>query len=271
MPALAAIPWMGTAIAGAAGAGAAIYGANKTAGAQDRAAQLTTDAANRAAEINAKSAAEALAFSKAQAQNEYLNSEVARRGNYDQWAAGQRRLGTLGQMMGLGDREIPAYVAGVDPNFTGTSTPISVGSGRTAAAAAANGDLDVAQYGYKPGMSTAEMLAAADKVAGYGDRSGQLSQWENYNVQKDPVYFYKRMLGWQAGGKDVAPAGPYAGRSSGGSSASSAPSSVFRAPIPAGTTVGDYIASVIPSLQASALPMPTIRYQPGTLGAYMRV
>lgn len=78
------------------------------------------------ARSQAKATREALDFQKQQAQNSYLNNEVARRANYDQWAARSRRIGSIGEALGYGAREIPAYVAGVNPYYQTDGRPIGM-------------------------------------------------------------------------------------------------------------------------------------------------
>jgi hypothetical protein len=76
------------------------------------------DAANQRAEV----------FSRQQAENSFANSEVTRQANYNQWAAREARVSSLGQALGLSARDIPAYVPGVDPNYTGGSSGSSSSS-----------------------------------------------------------------------------------------------------------------------------------------------
>jgi len=111
MPAIAAAPlfWGAVAAGGAAAAGQ-IIGAKMQSGAAKTAAQLQTESANKGAELQAQSTREALDFQKAEAAKARQDAEVTRRANYDQWAAQQRRLGTLGQLLGLPSPEIPGYV-----------------------------------------------------------------------------------------------------------------------------------------------------------------
>lgn len=118
MPAAVLGPIIAAGIAG----GTSIVGAKMQSGATSRAVNAQTAAANRAAELQAQSTREALAFERQSAQNAYANSETSRRGNYDQWAARERRLGSIGELLGYGTREVPGYVAGVDPRFTDPST-----------------------------------------------------------------------------------------------------------------------------------------------------
>lgn len=98
-------PW-GTVIGAGFDLFGTLFGANKQA-----------ESSRYAADISSRDNAAALAFMKRQAQNAYANSEAARRANYEQWAARERRLGSVGRLLGWGPREIPAYVPGVDPRF----------------------------------------------------------------------------------------------------------------------------------------------------------
>jgi hypothetical protein len=97
-----------------------LFGAHKQAQAADRSADIMAASAKYSADLQAKAQADALAFTQASAENAFLNSEAARQGNYGWQAARDRRLGTIGDEVGLGPRETPAYVPGVDPHFGGT-------------------------------------------------------------------------------------------------------------------------------------------------------
>src|SRR3990167_9021166 len=118
------------AITAGAAIGSNIIGAKMQSGAARRVADTQTNAANRAAEIQDAASQRAEAFARQQAQNAYLNDEAVRRGNYDQWAATEGRRGSIGALLGMGPRNIPAYVPGVDPRFDGggegTSGPMPV-------------------------------------------------------------------------------------------------------------------------------------------------
>ena len=118
-----------TAAWGAIGAGATaglgFAGASKQAGAAQRAAELQTASANRAADIQAKAAADALAFQRQQAEADWRNSEITRQANYEQWRSGQQRLSPLGELLGLGPRQIPGYVPSIDPNLNPSSASSS--------------------------------------------------------------------------------------------------------------------------------------------------
>lgn len=100
---------LGALIAGAT-AGSSVAAGAIGSHAAGEAADKQTAAANYAADVQAKSAAEALAFQKQQAAQDLANAQAASRGNYDQWAARQGRLSTLGQMVGMKPFQIPAYV-----------------------------------------------------------------------------------------------------------------------------------------------------------------
>ena len=120
----------GLGAAGGQAASAAI--ASKSAG---KSAQLQTQAATEGARIQAESAQKALDFQKAEAARIAQQEEVNRRANYEQWAAQQRRHGTLGDLLGLAPQEIPGYVpleaggwpAGTIPASGGTSPTMPAG------------------------------------------------------------------------------------------------------------------------------------------------
>lgn len=94
-----------------------LFGAYKQGEAADKSAAIMAASAKYSADLQAKAAADSLAFQYGTAENAYQNNEVSRRGNYDMWRARERRLGTIGEEVGLGPREIPEYVGGVDPHY----------------------------------------------------------------------------------------------------------------------------------------------------------
>jgi hypothetical protein len=119
MPAL--IP---LAVAGVSAAATA-YGAHKASSAADRAAKQQTSSANYAADIQGRGNTDTLNFQKQQAAEDARRFELTQRANYDQWAARENRLGSLSQMMGLGNRgPIPGYVSS---GATGVGGPTSGG------------------------------------------------------------------------------------------------------------------------------------------------
>lgn len=118
-----------------------IFGAWMASSGADKAAQQSAQAAEYAAKLQYDANQQALRFSRESAENAYLNSEAARKGNYDIWSAGQRRLGFLGSEVGLPDREIPAYVPGVDPRFTDGGAPGAPGAPASSGGAGPNDPL----------------------------------------------------------------------------------------------------------------------------------
>lgn len=99
-----------------------LFGAWMQGNAADKAAAAEAAAVKYAAELQDAAGKRAEQFSREQAENAFLNNEAARRGNYDLNAARERRLGFIGDEVGLGPREIPGYVPGVDPHYTGGGT-----------------------------------------------------------------------------------------------------------------------------------------------------
>ena len=104
--------------AAAIAAGAEVFGASMQSSAAHRASLRAMQASNAQAKAQTEAANNAERFARQQAQNAYQNDEATRRANYEQWVARERRLGSIGASLGYGNREIPAYVPGVDPRFT---------------------------------------------------------------------------------------------------------------------------------------------------------
>lgn len=155
-----------TAIATGASIGANIYGANKQSNAARSAAQTQSDAATRSAQIQADAAREtarlqteaatkaaqlqkessdaALGFTKQQALYGAQSAETDRSANYQQWAAKERRLGSIGEMVGLGQRDIPSYVPSPTPNFDTPTPPPGPATGSAATVAGSGNPTDPA-------------------------------------------------------------------------------------------------------------------------------
>src|SRR3990167_6009829 len=125
MPIAALTLGAGTAIAGAIGGGTAIASGAIQARAHGKAAKLQTQSANYAADRQLESSKAAEAFQRQQAQATWVNQEGDRRANYDQWAARERRLGSVADALGYGQREIPGYVASIDPQFQSGAGPMA--------------------------------------------------------------------------------------------------------------------------------------------------
>lgn len=96
-------------VSGAIGAGTNLASGIIQSHAATNAANIQAQAAEKAAQIQAQSAAQALEFDKQQAALSAEQQAAAQFGNYQQWAAQQQRVGGLGQLLGLGPRQIPAY------------------------------------------------------------------------------------------------------------------------------------------------------------------
>jgi hypothetical protein len=90
---------IGTVVGAGLGAFASIFGAKKQSRSADRAAILQSQADAQALEVK-----------KRQAALDQQRFESTQHANYDQWAARERRLSTLGEMLGRGPRDIPSYV-----------------------------------------------------------------------------------------------------------------------------------------------------------------
>lgn len=193
MPALIAAPIFWAAVAGGGATVAAGAMASHSAG---KAANQQTAAANHAADLQSKAAADTLAFQRQQAEADFQNSETSRHGNYDQWAAGQRRLQTLNDLLGLGPRDIPDYVPGIDPNLTGGgpttgaggppttqggSSTTGAGSGGPPTVDASKGDIaaQVSAYFKSRGVADTETPYWTQKWAEFG--------------ANDPAYFNTRL------------------------------------------------------------------------------
>lgn len=194
MPAAIAIP---LAIAGGSAA-AGIVGAKMQSGAAHDAATAESSAAKYAADQQTKANAEALAFSKQQGENAFQNTEAARQGNYGMYAAAQRRLGSIGSLIGAAPREIPDYVPGVDPHFDGSAaTPGAPSSGGAAPGIdPSKGDL-------------AGQISAYFKSRGVSDQETPywVQKWGEFG-SKDPAYFNSRLAQADIFGKGGAPTAP---------------------------------------------------------------
>ena len=231
-----------------------LFGAHQQTSAANRAAEIQAAALKYSADQQAQATAEALAFQKEQARRDYLSTETNRRANYDQWAAREARLGnTLGVMLGLGPRDIPAYV------------PLAPGTAPTSAAPGASGSPASSALPPVPkDLQTA--IAEANKIA-YGGQTKHTdpSYWAAHWA-KDPGYTWQRLLGWQAGGADTPIAGPYAGAAASAAPAAR-PTQPYGSPMTGRPlTIGSYAqlaprSPLTPALEASV-------YQPRTLGSY---
>lgn len=194
-----------------------LFGANMQISAADRSAAATAAAAKYAADLQAKASADALAFQYGSAENSFLNNEAARQGNYAQDAAHQRRLGTIGEEVGLGPREIPAYVPGVDPHFGGGGGGAAAtgGGAPSAALMPANGEVNwtapADQLGSQLTAYFKKRGVAASEVPYWVQQAGSLVQ--RGQQLNDPLYASRRLAAAEifgGGGAQPAAAAPVA-------------------------------------------------------------
>lgn len=206
-------PW-GALIGAGIGLFGDLFGAHMQSKGADQVAEIAAAAARYTADLQAKATADALAFEKASAENSFLNSEAARKGNYGFTVAREHRLGSLGEEVGMAPREIPDYVPGVDPNFTGAPRA-GVPSGTPAPAVAGGGaGIPVLPTTFDPAAVGALYKTAYTKGQTFNPQywasvwPGLVQRGQQLN---DPTYAAKRVLGWQGTGADAPDSGPFAG------------------------------------------------------------
>lgn len=110
-------------------AGGSIASAELQSSAAKSAADLQTTAATHAADVQGVSTQQALDFQKQQAAQDLASAQAASLGNYQQWAAKEGRMSSLGQSVGLAPFQIPAYVPIPNVNAAAASTPPGTPSG----------------------------------------------------------------------------------------------------------------------------------------------
>ena len=111
------VPLWGTLVGAGVGLFSSLFGAHQENKANTQAAKIQADAQTRSAELQKQAADEALAYQRDESARSWASNEAARHGNYDISAARERRLGSLGELVGAGPREIPAYLP--DPGASG--------------------------------------------------------------------------------------------------------------------------------------------------------
>ena len=97
-------------ITGAISLFSSLFGAKQQSNAAKDIAKQQLDAQSRSDAAAAKAAADALSFQREESALARQSAEVSRRGNYEWDASRERRIGSIGEMVGLGKREIPSYV-----------------------------------------------------------------------------------------------------------------------------------------------------------------
>lgn len=252
MPAAVAIP---LALAGGTAA-AGIGGAMLQSGAAKDAAKLSTDAANHAADVQGKSTADALAFQKQQAENEWLNSQNTQRANYDQSKARYGSIAGVASQYGLNLAGMPDYAAGIDPHYDTGQTP-TPGSGSIAGAGPS-----ASPTGGQAGA--AEMKALLDSGVDPQQAVSQFNQKYGRTTGNQAVYYDPSQHGGVAtiGLPDAYLAKPGASwditqRSGAGSIAGASK------PLPSAAVPPSYTAPAV----TTGIPTP---YQPGSIAAMGR-
>lgn len=95
------------------------------------AAKMVSDASDRAGKVTAKGTADTIAFEKEKAAQDLEMANSTQHANYDQWAAREGRMSSLGEMIGLPKRNIPAFQP--IPGAAGSSTAAPAATSGTAA------------------------------------------------------------------------------------------------------------------------------------------
>lgn len=251
MPAAAAIPWLGTAIAGVAGGTAAVVGAKMQSNSARDSADKQTVAANHAADLQDAAAQRAEVFSRQQAENAWQNQQATQRANYEQQKARFGTIAGLAGQYGLNVGAMPDYVAGVDPRYTDSSMSLPSSATAPPAAGTIAGATPQGIDWTAPAPQLGASLSAYFKSKGVSDQ--EVPYWVSKAPElvargkeiNDPEYANKRLAAADVfGGGSSAPKGSIAGMSG-----MVAP---MAAPLPVNT----------------AIPTP---YQPGTIASYGRM
>jgi hypothetical protein len=263
-PAAATAFWGATAAATVAGTG--LYAAHKQGQAAEQAAETQASSADKAAQLASQSNQAALDFAKQQAEADWRNSETANRANYEQNAARERRLGTLGGLIGRGPREIPDYVASQDPNFTGGGQPGGAPGGAPAGGGGGGDpkvDAFIANWRQTHNAATEGIAPLADALQKAGLSTGRFmygntpsnnevvvggQKYKVIGAEGTPGAFF-----YQAGTDDSAPG---------------AAPTTQRSPYVPGS-LGAYVPLTSRLPVTAPLQMAKPRYQPGSLGGYL--
>lgn len=96
-------------------------------------AKIMADASDRAGAITTKGTADTIAFEKEKAAQDLQMANATSHANYDQWAAREGRMSSLGEMIGLPKRNVPAF----QPIPGATSSVATTGAAATPTTAAA--------------------------------------------------------------------------------------------------------------------------------------
>ena len=141
-------------------------------GAVTKAAQMQTQASNYAADQQAEANKREEQFKREQAQRQWESEEQTRRANYDQWAARERRLGSIAEQLGYGRRDIPGYVPSVNPGYLppsgGVSTTQPVTNTQPGLTPTLTARDAILARRFPPGSVGAMVLARRQRPAGVG-------------------------------------------------------------------------------------------------------
>lgn len=260
MAAASTVPW-GTMIGAGTQLFGNLFGAHQQANSAREAADVIAAAQKYSADLQSKAAADALGFTKNQAQNAFQNNEVARRGNFDQWVSSRQRIGSVGALLGWEPPTTPAYVPGVDPKFSdpGAPTAPSVGQALTGGAPTAPG-------GGQGGA--AALKALLDQGVDPQSAVTQFNQKYGRTTGNEAVYYDPSQHGGVAtiGLPDAylaKPGGSWDITQRGGAPAAQTPYSTG--------SIGSYLSTPTPFMPVPitpALAMPT-PYRPGSVGSYL--
>jgi hypothetical protein len=215
-----------------------------------------------ASDAQSQASANQLAFLRQQATYDAASAEANRAGNYDQWAAKQRQLGTVGQALGLPARDIPAYVP--LPAYGGGTTAPAPGTGPAGTVApgvvgpgpgpsATSGGLPQIDPSKPIGPQAAAYIQSRGGTPNPSSADYWQSKWPELVARGqqlgDPLYAQKRLAAAdELGGGGPAPAAAAAARYQ---------------PL---TTVAQYFAD--PSAGIGKLQMPTVPPYGGAVGTY---
>lgn len=187
---------VGSLIGAGIGLFASLFGAHKQASTAKNIAKTQADAQARSDAIAQKAADDALAFQREESARTRQSEEAARRGNYQWDAARDRRIGSIGEMVGLGPRDTPAYV----PIDGGQPPATSAPAGPAPAVDASKGDIG-------------QQVSAYFKSRGVDDHEtpAWIGYWQQFGA-KDPAYFNQRLADADVfrGGKPAVTAQPVA-------------------------------------------------------------
>lgn len=108
-----------------------------------------------------------------------------------------------------------------------------------------------------PTPATVETAVARANVLAYGfEKHNSVAYWRDVGYDKDPPYFWKRLLGWQAGGDDVARFGLYAVPPSPWNDPMPAPNPM---PAPTPPPAPSPTPAPVPTTEPSPMPTPPSR------------